>query len=172
MKLKLTNFRPLVRTENIVQQEAGDDLLLYDLSTNKAYSLNKTSANIYQYCNGSNNIGQLGDLTGFDRELIMLTLESFKKENLLNQPNEISNHFDAISRRRLIRRIGINSIAALPLITSIAAPKSTRAASAGCGIQNPPSSPPCQPIDCFSSCNGGEFSIVIVNGCRTCNCLC
>lgn len=34
-----------------------------------------------------------------------------------------------------------------------------------------PLSDACPPIDCFSACGGGEFVIVIVDGCRQCKCL-
>ena len=39
-------FKPKARVSDLVIQESGNELLIYDLKTNKAQSLNETSARI------------------------------------------------------------------------------------------------------------------------------
>ena len=50
---------PKSRNYEIVVQEADKELLIYDLTTNKAMMLNETSAIIWQMCDGKTTVGQM-----------------------------------------------------------------------------------------------------------------
>ena len=50
---------PKSRNNEIVVQEADKELLIYDLTTNKAMMLNETSAIIWQMCDGKTTVGQM-----------------------------------------------------------------------------------------------------------------
>lgn len=41
---------PKARTADIIEQEAGNELLIYDLRTDKMFQLNETSKIIYKAC--------------------------------------------------------------------------------------------------------------------------
>ena len=41
---------PRSRNTDVVVNELGDEILVYDLITHKAYNLNKTSSIVYQAC--------------------------------------------------------------------------------------------------------------------------
>ena len=41
------NILPFARTADIVVQTLGEEILIYDLNTNKAYNLNETSKNFF-----------------------------------------------------------------------------------------------------------------------------
>lgn len=174
MKNTPEGFQPKARSLNIVVQEAAQELLLYDLNTNRAFCLNEKAAKIYNHCDGNKSVKTIGRLLDIDSDYVLFAVAQLSKENLLDNKNQTfkTNHQ---SRRELFQKAALNSAVALPLLTSIIAPRATNAASVstpGCGIQNPPSGAPCPPIDCFSACNGGGFTIVIINGCRACNCVC
>lgn len=174
MRDTLDGFQPKTRSLNIVVQAAAKELLLYDSGNNRAFCLNETAAKIYLNCDGSHDLETIGNLLGIDSEYVLFAVAEFYKENLLDDKDQIFKNMLS-NRRELLKKAALSSAVALPLLTSIIAPRSTNAASAstpGCGIQNPPSGAPCPPIDCFSACNGGDFTIVIINGCRTCNCVC
>ena len=47
-------FVPISRKANILTQEIGNEILIYDLSINKAFSLNETLVLIWQSCDGKN----------------------------------------------------------------------------------------------------------------------
>jgi hypothetical protein len=120
--------KPKTKTENIVVQEMENEVLIYDLQTSKAFCLNETSAIIYQLCDGKNSIEQINRSLSqklqqpIDDKLIWLALDSFKKENLLEQSKEFTVDFNGLSRRQVIKKIGLSSLLALPVIVSVVTP--------------------------------------------------
>ncbi|MEK7725330.1 MAG: PqqD family protein, partial [Acidobacteriota bacterium] len=125
------------RNENIVVQDFANEILIYDLKTNKAYCLNETSAIIWQMCDGNRTITEIADLmsvklkTLVSEELVWLTVYELKREDLLENDSETERFLNSVSRRELIRKAGLASMIALPLVNSIIAPSAAQAASAG-----------------------------------------
>lgn len=125
---------PPARIENIVVQDAGDEVLIYDLITNKAFCLNETSAIIYQACDGKTSSDELKAKYHFSDDLIFFALDELKKEKLI-EDNYVSP-FKGIKRREVIKKIGLASMIALPVIVSLMAPTAVMAA-ASCGGASP-----------------------------------
>lgn len=127
---------PLGREDNIVVQELKDEVLIYDLNTHKAFCLNKTSALVWQLCDGTKSADQISNQisrkskTPVTEELIWLALDELKKNNLLANAQEISSDFNGMNRREVIRKIGLTSLVALPIISSLIAPTAAMAQSA------------------------------------------
>ena len=150
---------PAVRTSDIVIQNLNNEILIYDLKNHQAYHLNETSAAIYQSCNGNTTFDELKNRTEFTDELIFLALDQFKAQNLLVESENYSSVFEGLSRREVIRKIGLSTITVLPLVLSITAPTPAAAASS-CPSINPcnpaitiPRGCPCEQNNC-SNCNG------------------
>ena len=127
--------KPLSRQSGIVVQEAKGELLIYDLKINKAYCLNKTSAMVYQLCDGNNAISDFSKelskklkLTVTD-DLIWLAIDQFREVDLLSNTEEIKTKFEGLSRRDVIKKVGFASMVALPVISSLVAPTPAMAAS-------------------------------------------
>lgn len=120
---------PISKTENIVVQEANKELLIYDLITNQAFCLNETSAIIYLACDGKTTIEELKCQTNFSDDLIFLALDELQKQNLCQ--GERKDYLQGISRRELIRKVGLASMVALPIISSIVVPQAVDAQSVG-----------------------------------------
>ena len=118
---------PLSRNENVVVQDAGKEVLIYDLLTNQAYCLNETSAIIYQACDGKTTVDELKRRTRFTDDLIFLALDDLQKHNLCKDLK--INHFAGLSRREVIRKVGFASMVALPIISSVIAPQAVDAQS-------------------------------------------
>lgn len=112
---------PKARTDNLVVQNAGQDLLIYDFKINKAFCLNTTSATVYEACDGITTVDELQRRTGFTDELIYLALDELKRSNLLTAPYELKFK-GRQSRRAIIKHIGLTSLAALPIIAGLVAP--------------------------------------------------
>lgn len=127
--------KPKTRNGNIVVQEIENEILIYDLKTNKAFCLNETSALIYQLCNGERSVAEIADTisiklkTIVSENLIWLALDNFKKENLLEENKQFEIDFDGLSRRQVIKKVGLASIIALPIVASVIAPSAAMAAS-------------------------------------------
>ena len=131
----ISSSRPLSRKDQLVVQEHDGEVLIYDLRNNKAFCLNTTAALVWQACDGSREISDISRLVAKalsepEREaLVWLALDRLKKENLMEEEDLIAARFNGLSRREVIKKLGITSIAALPVIASLVAPTSASAAS-------------------------------------------
>ena len=56
--------KPVARKEGLVIQEMPDEVLVYDLETNKAHCLNKTAAFVWNACDGKNSVAEITKLFG------------------------------------------------------------------------------------------------------------
>lgn len=121
------NNKPESRKENIVVQEYDGEVLIYDLESNKAFCLNQTSALVWQACDGKRTIAEITDWLGnhlnsqTNEDVVWLALDQLSKENLLEETN-VPNKFEGLKRREVIKKIGLASLVALPVIASLAAP--------------------------------------------------
>lgn len=133
---------PESRKEDIVVQELNDEVLIYDLKINKAFCLNHTSALVWQLCNGKNSVSDIGRQLSkqlkspVTEDFVFFALDQLKKENLLLSGQKIETRFAGLSRREVIRKVGLASFAALPVIASLVAPTAVSALSA-CSCVNP-----------------------------------
>ena len=127
---------PKARTSEIIEQETNNELLIYDLRNNKAYSLNETSKTVYKACSNQT-FSELKRLHKFTDDLIYLALDELSANNLLEEEYK-SNNFAGLSRREVIRKVGLATMVALPVIAAIAAPS----AAAGASLT------PCQRTNC------------------------
>jgi hypothetical protein len=120
---------PVARNTNITTQDLKDEILIYDFTNNKAYCLNPTSTIIYNACNGKTSFEDLEKSHNFKPDLIFLALDELKKNDLVEDYN---SPFVGISRREIIRKVGLGSMVALPVISSLIAPKAIDAQSGSC----------------------------------------
>lgn len=127
------NKLPQVRNENIVVQNLKDEVLIYFFDGNKAVCLNSTSAIVFNHCNGKTTFDELKNKYKFTDDLIYFTLDKLNENNLLKE-YQANNHFAGLSRRDVIKRIGLGSMITLPVISGIIAPTATHAASGGLAL--------------------------------------
>jgi Coenzyme PQQ synthesis protein D (PqqD) len=132
-----TAIKPVSRKSDLVTQEFEKEILIYDTIIDKAFSLNETSALIWNLCNGSNSVSEIA--AGLSKKLnspvnedfVWLALEQLKKDNLLKNGEEISINFGGLTRRDVIRKIGFASLIVLPMVSSLIAPPAVNASSSG-----------------------------------------
>lgn len=130
---KMSNSHmPIARTERLVIQEMPGEILVYDLETDKAHCLNRTAAAVWKFCDGKNTVAdirrRLAETSGkpVGEDLIWLAIDCLNESRLLeNQPPVFVNR----NRREVIKKIGLAAVVALPLITSLVAPKAAHAGS-------------------------------------------
>ena len=115
----------LARQEEIVVQELPDEVLVYDLKRHKAHCLNKTAAFIWQRCDGQTSVKELANMLGresgspVEEDVIWYALDKLGRAELLEEKINLPVK-DAMSRRRMIRRLG--ALAAVPAVVSLVAP--------------------------------------------------
>jgi hypothetical protein len=135
-----STFFPKARTENLVIQTLPGETLVYDLTSHEAHCLNETAAFVWSQCSGDISIdgivgsaeSRFGQTVGVDLvnfAIAQLNDRKLLSENTLNIP-------PMQSRREAIRKIGLASAVALPIIASVTAPLNALAAtSCGCATR-------------------------------------
>jgi hypothetical protein len=129
-------FLPEARQEGIIRKEVDGELLVYDLEKNTAHCLNPTAALVWKLCDGQTSISELALSLGkrlgtpLDESVIQLALKQLSADHLLVESYAAPPIQAGVSRRALVRRLGL-AAALLPLITTITAPIAS-AAGSGC----------------------------------------
>lgn len=134
----MQKITPLARKNNLVIQELDNEILIYDLKTNKVFGLNETAALVWQFADGKRNTAEIAQRISeklgspIDEEFVWLALGRLEKEKLIE--NEIPEFFEGANRREVIKRIGLTSMVVLPMISSLIAPVALQAQSgSACG---------------------------------------
>lgn len=128
--------RPLSRQDRIVVQDIDGEVLIYDLDKSKAFCLNPTSAFIWRACDGTRTVEEIRSHVSKklgatpSEDLVWLAIEQLNREKLLVDAPNTREHFGGLSRRDVIRRIGVGSMVALPIVAGLAAPLAIHANSA------------------------------------------
>ena len=134
MKREMDQSIPEARRKGLVVQEMSEEVLVYDRERNKAHCLNRTAALVWSHCDGKSSVAQLARAIAeetnepIDEDLIWLGVEQLSKTHLLREPALIPEQKPGLSRREVIRRIGLTAAVALPVVTSIVAPTAAQAA--------------------------------------------
>lgn len=134
--------KPIARKEGLVIQELNDEVLVYDLNTNKAHCLNESAAIVWRNCDGAKTItdiaNQFIEKSGnkVNEDFVWLAIDQLNDLNLLEM--ELKPNFKGQSRREVLRKIGLASVISLPLVASLVAPTSVFAA-VSCGCVSPAS---------------------------------
>ena len=127
----------MIRQEDLVVQDLNGEVLIYDLKRDKAFCLNETAALVWQACDGSNTLGDIGRRIG-NEDLAWLALNDLKELRLIEHTITPPSKFRGMPRREVITKISVGSILALPMIAALYAPAAAQAgsdiASATCGL--------------------------------------
>jgi len=165
------NYKPSARKSDIVVQDSHDETVIYDLKSNKAFCLNETSTLVWQLCDGRKSVSEISDAmsvqlkTLVSEDIVWLALDQISKDGLLEKGDAINNHFAGLSRREAIRKVGIASMVALPIVSVIVAPNAAHAQSCvGAGTRIPGDGCPLPMANtgittsgpCQAYCNGGS----------------
>jgi Coenzyme PQQ synthesis protein D (PqqD) len=148
---------PVARKEGLVIQEMPDEVLVYDLDTNKAHCLNQTAAFVWKSCDGRNSVAEITKLVGANsgsavpEDLVWLAIDQLSEKNLL--ANNLKANFNGSTRREVIKKIGLAAVIGIPIVASLTAPTSVLAAtSCTCTtITDCQAQPTCPQV----SCTGG-----------------
>jgi hypothetical protein len=119
---------PTARKSGLVVQEMADEVLVYDLNTNKAHCLNQTAASVWKACDGKTSVQEIAEFfgTGSNEDLVWLAIDQLSESNLLEF--EVQSKFHGQSRRDVLKKIGLASMVAIPVIASLVAPPNALAA--------------------------------------------
>jgi hypothetical protein len=150
-------WRPRARGEGLLVRELDGEVLVYDLERHRAVCLNPAAAAVWRRCDGRTDVAGLGRALGAElgradaEAAVWLALEQLARDRLLDDAVVRPAGAARVTRRELIRRLGLAAAATLPLVTSVVAPTPAQAASCL------PAGQPCDSgLQCCSTiCSGG-----------------
>ena len=123
------HYMPRAQSSKLVVRELADETLVYDVEGHRAHCLNRTAALVWKLCDGENTVSRIAEKMG-DRlsarvpdEVVRLALDQLADRGLL-APGDFRPAVTAnpVSRRAMMRRLGLAAAVALPLVTSIISP--------------------------------------------------
>jgi hypothetical protein len=123
-----------MRDHGLVIDDLPDEVLIYDLERHEAHCLNRSAALVWRSCDGKRAPAEIAlRLTAeldapFSEDFVLLALSQLEKFHLLEQSEALPAQFPGLSRRQMVRRLGLAAAVAVPLVTSIVAPTAVQAA--------------------------------------------
>jgi hypothetical protein len=117
--------------DQLIVEELGAELMIYDQKRNQAFCLNQKAALVFQYCDGKTTLAglsaRLTQTLGepVDEKVVQFALEGLSQDGLL-EPLDFPPIVTAgMTRREVVQKIGVRAAVALPLVTTllVATPK-------------------------------------------------
>lgn len=130
-------IKPQTRHDDVLTQELMGEILVYDKAIDKVYCLNETLSAVYNACDGSRSLAQIKETVGsriqspVSDEFILLALKQLDEKDLIANAADLKSHIDlpAMSRRELVKKAGLATMIALPVISTLVAPSAAAAGS-------------------------------------------
>ena len=135
MKRTRERHLPKMRQEGLIVNEMLDEILVYDLDRHKAHCLNGTAAMVWRQCDGKTSPREIAHrlqlklARPIKENLVWLALRQLEKTHLLAESPGFPPEKAGISRRDMVRALGIAAAVSVPVITSIVSPTAVQAAS-------------------------------------------
>jgi PII-like signaling protein len=135
MRKEREQLVPEARKEGLVVQQMTDEVLVYDQKRHRAHCLNQTAALVWKHCDGKKTVAAVADEMSkqagkrVGEEVVRLAVDELAKSQLLEASGARRwRGAEGVSRREMMKRAGIAAAVALPIVTSVVAPKAAQAA--------------------------------------------
>ena len=117
--------------DQLVVEDLGTELMIYDQKRNRAFCLNQKAAFIWQRCDGKTTLGELATElarssgAAIDEKVVTFALQSLLQDGLLEPASFEPVVPVGMTRRQVMQKIGVRAAVALPLVTAlmVATPK-------------------------------------------------
>jgi hypothetical protein len=134
MKRHLLDFVPPQHRDAIVR-ELSEEFLVYDKETSQAHCLNRTAIDVWKLCDGKITVAEIiqklekKSKSPVDQRIVWMALRQLQKSELLLGRILSSKEKNILSRRALVKKMGVAAALALPVVTSILVPTAAQAVS-------------------------------------------
>jgi hypothetical protein len=157
---------PRACKSQLIMTEIAGELLVYDRNSNRAHCLNPTAAMVWARCDGLTTIAEMCQLledqmnTPVADEVVWFALDQLRDSHLLQESFARPARLQQVSRRTLMKRLGLAAALTMPLVTSIVAP--TAASAATCGASGTPCTvnSNCCSNNCVDNGRGGGLECI------------
>jgi DNA-binding MarR family transcriptional regulator len=123
--------QPLARSSDLIVEELGEEVLVYDTKTDRAHSLSPEASKVWRACDGSMSAQAMSARLGLESAIVDRALEELSGCQLLEVSRTVVA--DGSTRREVTLKLAKAgaAVAAAPLILSVTAPPAWAAVSAG-----------------------------------------
>jgi hypothetical protein len=133
---------PRARKDGLLEEEIGEELLLYDRESHIAHCLSPIVANVWRHCDGEHDATELAELAGVSQNLVLSALHELREKDLLAAEPELTpSTVLGVSRREAISRAaryGAAAAAGSMIVSATAAtPAMAESGTKACGGTNP-----------------------------------
>lgn len=149
---------PRARREGLIIEDLPTEVLVYDSARDKAHCLNQTAALVWKYCDGKTTVSKIArqlerDLNAakVDEKMVWYALDQLSRDHLLEESFVPPSLLGGLTRRQMVRTLGIAAVIAVPVVTSIIVPTAKAATSCISTGQSCTTSAQC----CSGICSGG-----------------
>ena len=124
---------PAAREDELIVQEMGEEVLVYDQRQRRAHCLNRTAALVWRELDGRQTAAEVAARLSREvgatvaPEVVELAVEELRRGGLLSGGG--GGRGGGVSRREMMRRVGLGAAVGLPVVASVLAPKAAEAAS-------------------------------------------
>lgn len=160
---------PEARRDQLLLQEVGDELVVYDRERHRVHRLNRSAALVWRHCDGQTSVEELAALLRREldqpanEEMVWLALDRLQKAALLQDPLERTAEATRVSRRGVMRKLALAGAFSvlLPFVASMIAPTPAMADSSGitdreCQMRTPQNNRPGPDPGC-----GGDICVCV-----------
>jgi hypothetical protein len=158
------------RRDGFIVYELEDETLVYNRERDEAHCLNRTAALVWKHYDGPRTVTEItalleGELkTSIDERVVWLAISELQKKHLLTKSIARAASSRRVSRREMANIVARAALIALPVVTTLAVPPPSYAASCSpnCGVpplaECCPTGCPCEDpaICCSGTCSSGS----------------
>ncbi len=149
---------PRMRKQKLIVDELPDEVPVYDLDRHKAHCLNRSAALVWRRCDGKTRPVEIARHVQseldqpFNEDMVWLALRQLNRIHLLEEPIGLPTQLAGMSRREMVRTLGIAAAVAVPVVTSILSPTAAEAATCFHANQTCKNNAEC----CSNNCSSGN----------------
>ena len=160
--------KPLARSRDLVIEEAGGEVLIYDENSETAHCLSPEAARVWRACDGHTTIDAITADVGIDADTVTRAVAELQSRNLLDDAHSGAG----LTRRDFtVRAATVGAAAAVPLIVSVrptVAEATMTPTPEECAEYNAKSCAACCQVDGCCCCCEGSGSANHDPGCKLC----
>lgn len=161
-------LKPLARSEGLLIEEVGDELLICDPDSNRAHSLNGFAARVWQACDGETTSEALVAKLGSDRDSVAHALAELSDRKLLEPTGLPIVANGGVTRRDLgVRAAKVGAAAAIITVALPVAEAAATPTPAQCLLYTDSDCDNCTNI-CGCCCCGQSGGGAVNPSCKTC----
>jgi hypothetical protein len=120
-----------LKRDQLVVEELGTELMIYDQKRNQAFCLNQKAAFVWQHCDGKTSVTEIAAKLALslgepaDEKVVQFALQSLSQDGLLEPSTFLPLVPAGMTRRDMMQKIGVRAAISLPLVTAllVATPK-------------------------------------------------